>query len=146
MMESALKIMLLMWCLSFSIIGGQYVIGDVIGLDLQNNWTDFDGDGSPDNITLKPHIFSIVDEETINTTTENIVSGNYTGNTTFYDPIETFTTAAAFVAWELVLLLSGTYIFNFMYLMGIPAIFVTFFVIIYLALLARSIIGYIRGI
>ena len=111
-----------------------------------HDWTDFDGDGSPDNISLEPNILTIIDEDTINTTTENIVTANFTTNSTFYDEVETFTTAAAFVAWELVTLLSGTYIFNFLYLMGIPIIFVTFFVILYLALLARAIIGYVRGI
>ena len=47
--------------------------------------------------------------------------------------------------WELAQLLSGTYIFGFLYLLGVPVIFVTILVIIYLALLARAIVGYLRG-
>jgi hypothetical protein len=146
MLESALKIMMFMWSVSFSVFGGQYVIADVIGITLINSWTDFDGDGIVDNIELKPYLLSIIDEETINETTENIVTGNFTGNSTYYDPVETFTTAAAFVAWELVTLLSGTYIFNLMFLMGVPPLFIAFFVILFLALLSRAIIGYVRGI
>jgi len=136
MMEAALKIMLFMWSVSFSVLGGQFVVGDVIGIELTN----FDG------VPIKSHILTIIDEDTINITTENIVTANFTTNSTFYDKVETFTTGAAFVAWELVTLLSGTYIFNFLFLMGIPLIFVTFLVILYLALLARAIIGYVRGI
>ena len=148
MIEAALKIMLFMWCTSFSILGGQYVVGDVIGIELKNTWTDFSDppDGIPDETSLKPHLLSIIDEDTINETTENIVTANFTDNSTYYDQVETFTTSAAFVAWELVTLLSGTYIFNFLYLMGIPIYFVTILVIVYLAILARAIIGYVRGI
>lgn len=145
-MESALKIMMFMWAVSFSLLGGQYIIGDVYGITLQNTWTDFDGDGAADNIAIKSHLLTIIDEDTINTTTQNIVTANFTTNSTYYDKVETFTTGAAFVAWELVTLLSGTYIFNLLYLMGLPEIFIAFFVILYLALLARAIIGYVRGI
>ena len=135
-MEKALHVMLFMWCISFSVLGGQYVIGDVFGVTITNL----------DGVPVKAHILTLVDEDVINTTTENIVTANFTTNSTYYDQVETFTTAAAFVAWELVLLLSGTYIFNFLFLMGVPLIFVSFFVILYLALLARAIIGYVRGI
>jgi|APSaa5957512535_1039671.scaffolds.fasta_scaffold01088_12 hypothetical protein len=146
--EAALKIMLFMWCVSFSVLGGQYVIGDVLGVTLENTWTDFDGDGDvddADHIPIKSHLLTIIDIDTINTTSENIVSANFTNNSTYYDKVETFTTGAAFVAWEVITLLSGTYIFNLMYIMGIPIIFVAFFVILYLVLLGRAIILYVRG-
>ena len=146
--ESAIKIMLFMWSISFSILGGQYIIGDVIGVELQNTWTDFNGDGivdETDHIVLKSHLLTIIDEDTINTTTQNIVSANFEGNTTYFDKVETFTTGAAFVAWEVITLLSGTYIFNLLYLMGLPLMFIAFFVIMYLVLLGRAIILYVRG-
>lgn len=136
MMEKAMHIMLFMWCVSFSVLGGQYVIGDVFGIELTN----FDG------VPVKSHLLTLIDIDEINTVSENIITANFTDNSTAYDKIETFTTAAAFVAWEVITLLSGTYIFNFMFLMGIPIIFVSFFVIIYVMFLARAIIGYIRGI
>jgi hypothetical protein len=47
-----------------------------------------------------------------------ISSANFTGNSTFYSKIETFTTGAAFVAWELIGLMTGTYIFNMMLIDG----------------------------
>jgi len=136
MLDSALKIMIFMWAVSFSVLGGQYVVGDVIGIELTN----FNGD------PVKSNLLTIIDVNQINTQTELIITANFTGNTTFYDRVETFTTGAAFAAWELITLLSGTYIFNFMYLMGIPIMFVTFFVIIYFVLLARAVMGYVRGV
>ena len=135
-MEKALYIMLFMWCVSFSVLGAQFVLGDVFGITLTN----------PDGVEIKSHLLSIVDIDTFNTQSKNIIDANFTTNSTFFDKIETFTTGAAFVAWELITLLSGTYIFNFMYLMGVPIFFVTVFVILYIALLSRAIIGYVRGI
>ena len=136
MIEKALIIILFMYSASFSLLGVQYVIGDVIGVELT----------SIEGVPIKSHILGLINEDQLNTVTANIVSGNFTENTTYYDRVETFTTGAAFVAWELVTLLSGTYIFNFMWLMGVPEIFVGGFVILYLMLLARAIIGLVRGI
>ena len=58
----------------------------------------------------------------------------------------TLTNLAAFVAWELITLMTGTYIFYIMYLFGVPLIFVLGMTILYGFLLARAIIGYVRGI
>ena len=145
--ESAIKIMLFMWAVSFSVLGGQYIVGDVINVDLQNTWTDFNGDGvvdSSDHIALKPHLLSIIDVDTINTTAENIVTADFKSNSTYYDKVETGTTALFFVTWEIITLLSGTYIFNLLYLMGVPVMFIAFFVIMYVALLGRAVISYLR--
>jgi uncharacterized protein YacL len=136
MMEKALMIIIFMYVASYSVLGAQYILGDVLGVTL----TSYDG------VVLESHIISFVDEAFINQQTENIVSANYTSNSTFYDKVETSTTAAAYIGWELALLLSGTYIFNFMYLMGIPLYFVVIFVVVYVILMARAIIGYIRGV
>ena len=81
-----------------------------------------------------------------NESTGEIITANFTGNSTFYNKVETFTTGAAYVAWELIGLMIGTYIFNMMLLMGIPAWFVTAFIALYIFLLARAIVGYVRGI
>ena len=148
MIESALKIMLFMWCVSFSLLGGQYVLGDVFGITMTNTWTDFNADGVitvADHTSLRPHLLTIIDIDTINTTAENVITANFTTNSTYYDKVETGTTALFFVTWELVTLLSGTYIFNLLYVMGIPLIFVAIFVILYVVFLARAIIGYLRN-
>ena len=136
MMEKALIIILFMYSTSFAIYGGQYVIGDVFNVTLTSY------DGTP----LKSYLLDFFEEGTLNTVTGNIVNGTYVDNGTSYSRILDFSIAAAYIAWELVTLLTGLYIFNFIYLMGVPLIFVTPIVILYLILLARAIIGYIRGI
>ena len=109
-------------------IGGQ-IVADMMGITIVN----YNG------VPVTSHIATAINEDELNTRTANVVSANYTGNSTFYDKIETFTTSAAYVAWELITLLTGTYIFNVLLIMGIPNYFV-------MILLARAIIGYIRGI
>jgi len=137
LIEKSIMVIIFMYAMSVSILGAQYVIADVFDITLVSPIS---------GVPVESHIVGFVDEDNINTISENIVTGNFTTNSTYYNKVETFTTAAAYVAWELITLLSGTYIFNFMYLMGVPAFFVAAFVILYLILLARTIIGLVRGI
>ena len=136
MLEKALHIMLFMWAVSFSLIGFQYVVADTIGIELTN----YRGD------PIRSHLLEFIDQEQINRITENIVTADYTDNSTRYDRVETYDVAASFVAWELVLLLTGTYIFSMLVLLGVPSIYVTGLAVLYFALLARAIVGYIRGV
>ena len=136
MIENALNIMLFMWCVSFSVFGIQFVVGDVLDVDITNYR------GEP----VRSHLAAMINTDQINQVTLDIVEGDYKDNSTEYDKVEDYGVAAAFVAWELILLLSGTYIFSFLHLMGVPLIFVSVLVILYLMLLARAIVGYIRGV
>ena len=135
MIEKALIVIIFMYAASMSMIGGQ-IVADMMGITIVN----YNG------VPVTSHIATAINEDELNTRTANIVSANYTGNSTFYDKIETFTTSAAYVAWELITLLTGTYIFNVLLIMGIPNHFVLIFVTLYVLLLARAIIGYIRRI
>lgn len=125
-----------MYAASLSIMGVQYVIADVFHVELTNL----------DGVPITSSIVGFIGQSEFNQRMINIVQANFTSNSTFYSKIETFTTGAAFVAWELVTLLTGTYIFNFLYLMGVPLIFVMAFLMLYLFLLARAILGYVRGV
>lgn len=125
-----------MYAASLSIMGVQYVIADVFHVELTNL----------DGVPITSSIVGFIGQNEFNQRMINIVEANFTSNSTFYSKIETFTTGAAFVAWELVTLLTGTYIFNFLYLMGMPLIFVMAFLMLYLFLLARAILGYVRGV
>ena len=58
------------------------------------------------------------------------------------DPIAT----AANMTWEILQILTGTYIFSILALFGIPSIVIAGLVIIYSMLLFRALIGYLRGI
>lgn len=142
MLENALSIMMFMWAVGFSIIGVQYVIADVADVTIVNY------QGQP----IKSHIVSQLNEQEVNRITENIVTGRYVNadgtpaNTTYYDRVETYGTAAAAVAWELIELISGTYIFSILVVLGVPIIFVTALAALYFLLLARAIVGYIRGV
>lgn len=136
MIEKALIVIIFMYATSFGVLGAQYVLGDIFGVQIKN----YEG------VPIESNLLDIVRLDNLNAITANIVSANYTENQTSFDRIEDSTTAAAFVAWELVLLMTGTYIFNILILFGVPEIIVAGMVIIYVLLLARAIIAYIRGI
>ena len=136
MIDKALMIIIFMYAVGFSMLGIQYTLADTFGITMTNM------EGTP----IKSALHGFIKDDEINTRTQNIVSANFQGNSTYYDKVETFTTGAAFVAWELVTLMTGTYIFYIMFLFGVPEIFVLVFVTLYVLLLARAIIGYVRGI
>jgi hypothetical protein len=136
MIDNALKIIIFMYAAGFSLLGVQYTMADTIGLEMTNM----------DGVPIKSALHGFIKDDNINARTANIVSADFQGNSTYYDKVETFTTGAAFVAWELVSLMTGTYIFYIMYLFGVPSMFVLVFITLYALLLARAILGYVRGI
>lgn len=129
-------IIIFMYAVGFSIVGIQFTLADVFNITLTNV------EGVPIDSALR----GFIKQDELNVRSAAIVAANFTGNTTFYDRIETFTTGAAFVAWELITLMTGTYVFYIMILFGIDEIFVIGFLALYIILLARAIIGYVRGI
>lgn len=137
MIDKALMIVLVFYALGFMMIGMEYTVAQVYHVKLVSPVS-----GDP----IESSIVGYLQEDNLNTRTGNIVNANYTTNSTYFDKIETFTTGAAFIAWELVTLMTGTYIFWIMALFGVPTWMVTMFVLLYALLLARAIIGYVRGI
>ncbi len=109
---------------------------DTIGYTIKN----FDG------VPLESNILSIIDIGEINLRTTNIVEGNFTANTTNYNRVEDPQVSGAFVAWEMIQLITGTYIFQLLVLFGVPVIMVVPMVIVYVLLLAIFIWTSIRGI
>ena len=142
MIDKALILIIFMYAMSMGLYGTQYMLADPYGLTLHTIPTP----DNPTGVPIKLHLKAFVDEQTFNSRTTNIAEGNFTTNSTFYDRVETFTTSAAFVGWELVQLITGTYIFQILVLFGVPDLFVTMIIALYTLLLARAIIGYIRGI
>lgn len=128
--------MVFMWTTSFSLFAGQYLIGDVFGIELTNFY------GNP----IRSHLAEFVQIGTFNVTTESIIAGNITDIGTANDGAKIFTANPAIVVWEFVQLLSGTYVFNLLFLLGVSAIVVVGMVSIYTLLLARAIVGYVRGV
>lgn len=137
MIEKSLIIIIFMYCASFGLLTFQYVIGDVFHV----YYTNQDG-----QVLSNTQIITWLNNDTINQIVGTTVTGDYSANTTFYNKIETFTTAAAFVAWNLVTILTGTYVFNILQFMGLPQIFVVGIVFIYILFLIRAIVGYVRGL
>jgi len=137
MIYKGLFIIIVFYALGVSFLGIELTLGQWMHIEMVSPLT-----GEP----VKTAISGYMQQQQFNERTEAITSANFTTNSTFYNKVETFTTAAAFVAWELVGLMTGVYIFYIMSLFGVPNWFVVGFIVVYILLLARAIIGYIRGI
>ena len=137
MIEKALFIIIVVYALSFCTIAGQYLYGDVFGVTM-TNWQ-----GTP----IRSALLDVIQTDTLNEISVQIISANSTTNSTITG-IERAFTVGYNVGWDLVTLMTGTYIFNFLYLMlGPPqsGIIVAPMVMIYVFLLARAIMSYIRN-
>lgn len=130
MMEKALVVMIFLYAPGFSLLAGQYVIGDVYNITLVSPVT-----GQP----IKSSLLSFINLSNVNTIEQNVTS-------TTRGSVVTNINSFLGMVWELVLLLTGTYIFNILYLLGVPAIAIVGMVAIYFFLLIRAYFGYIRGI
>jgi|UniRef100_A0AAT9J998 hypothetical protein len=139
MIDKALILVMFFYAAGFSLVGVQYTLADVYNITLVSPVS-----GAP----IESALVGYLQEQKFNETTENIKTANFTTNSTFFDRVETFTTGAAFVAWEIIGLMTGTYIFYMMNLMlgeGFD-IWTTAIIALYVMLLARAILGYVRGI
>ena len=96
---------------------------------------------APDGTVIKNALLEYINEDEINQFSQNVTASN-NGTSWGLEPI----LQAANIATFLFYLLTGTLIFNFLYLFGVPAIFIIPIVVIYFILLARSIIALIRGV
>ena|SRR3990167_8778090 len=130
-------IILFMYAASISFLTIEYTIIDVYHLTITN----YNGDELTGTL-----ITTWMDQDTFNTVSQQIENGTFNTNTTFYNKVETYTTAGAAVAWNFVTLLSGLYIFNLIVFLGVPLPFVIGLAIIYVFLLARTIIGLLQRI
>lgn len=129
-------IWMFMMFISVSALTVQFVIGDIFGVTFT----------TPEGDVIKSNILSIIDFDEINLRELNIIEGNFTGNTTDYNRVENSAVASAYVAWEAIQLVSGTYIFNLMNLFGMPIVLVGGLVIVYVFLLGYFIWTSVRGI
>lgn len=137
MIEKALMIMIFMYCVSFSLLAGQYFVGDVLGITL-TSW-----DGTP----IKSAILDYINQDQLNEVTQAIAQVNNTRNSTLDAVTESFELGLT-IGFEILTLLTGTYIFNLLYLMIGPdsGIFIAGLVAVYAILLGRAIIAYLRGV
>lgn len=130
MIEKSLIIIIFLYAASFSLLGAQYIWADVFHITMTNTA----GQPLKNNLLtdIHPTTLNTISNSTLQTNSQNIIA-NVVQN-------------AAGVAWDLVLLVTGTYIFDVLAQVGVPTIFIVGFVAIYVFLLMRSILGWIRGI
>ena len=130
MIDKPFYIILAAYSFSFGMLGAQF-LADSYGITLTGP------DGSP----IKNALLEYVNQDQLNTFSQNVTASN-NGTSWGLEPIK----QAGDIATFLFYLVTGTLIFNFLYLFGIPAIFIIPIVIIYFILLGRAIIALIRGI
>ena len=137
MIEKALMTLIFMYAVSFSLLAGQYFIGDVLGITL-TNWQ---------GVQIKSAILEFINQDTVNDVTSNIANINNTRNSTLDAVTQSFELGLN-IGFELITLITGTYIFNLLYLLlGTGSeIFIAGFVAIYAILLGRALIAYLRGV
>ena len=130
-------ILIFMYCVSFSLLAGQYFLGDVLGITL----TAWDG------TEIKSGILDFLDQDALNEVTESIAQVNTTRNNTLDAVTQSFELGLT-IGFELLTLLTGTYMFNLLYLLIGPdsGIFIAGLIAVYAILLGRAIIAYLRGV
>jgi hypothetical protein len=135
-----------MWTFTFMFIGIQYLVGDVFQYDIPISCTDADiGALKCSELVGKPIKSYLIGYINLAQITE-LLSNSLSGTDGSFDRIIGFALAAAYVAWNLVAILSGFTIFSLLWFLGVPFIIVTGIGVIYAVFLARAILGYVRGV
>lgn len=132
MIDKPLYIIIFVYLVSFSMLGAQF-LADSYGIVMT----------SPDGEPVKSTVIDNIKIDNLNSAASSIGNPNNINETAFIDnPIF----AGATIAWELFLLLTGTYVFNILYQFGIPVIFIVPISAVYIILLANTLIVKIRGV
>lgn len=135
MIEKPMFIVITVYCISLMTLAGQYLIGDVFGLTLRN----------PDGVEIRSNLLAILDPDELNQITAAMAGAESQTNSTLA-PIENAFNIGLFVGWELLTILTGTYIFNFLLLMGVPSIVIGGMLLVYFIMVGRTIIALVRGV
>lgn len=135
MYEKALIMMIFLYATSFSFLFAQFMIADVFGLTIKN----YKG------AEIKSAIVTSINQESIKSVETKVIATNFT----LIDTAAAFVTAGNILK-ELFLLLIGVYIFEGMYqFLGADTaafLVVSSMILLYVVLLARAGIAYVRGI
>ena len=137
MLDKALFIILCIYAVSVSYITVEWALVDVMHVTVTN----YRGE-----VLSSTLIGGFMNINLFNTQTQLIINGTFDQNTTDYNRVENSITAAAAVAWNLIILLSGTAIFTLLYYLGVPLPLVLGLAVIYIFLLARAIFGYLNRV
>ena len=138
MIDKSLIIIICFYTVSISVLAGQFLIADVFDMRLTNY------KGEP----IDSALYTLIRFDSLNQIADNVIHTNFQGNVTEgipFNRIIDFNVAMAYSVWELVTLLSGTYIFYMLLLFGVPEVIILALVVPYMFLLIRTIIGILRG-
>jgi len=135
MRDKAFYIIIFMYFASFGMLAGQYLFADPFGYQITN----FEG------ATIKNEILGFLNVTNVNTITGDIADAQSQSNSTL-DAVENSFNLGLNIGFLGLQILTGTVIFNILYIFGIPAIFIAGMVVIYAFLLVDAIIARIRGI
>lgn len=134
MQHKALMIIITMYAMSFSLLTVQYVFGDYYWFTI----TSFSG------APLKSNLLTFLNGDALNTVTSQIANTSAQSNSTL-DAITNAYNLATGVGFEVLQILTGTYIFNLLYIFDLPAIFIGGLLVLFVLMAAIGIIAYIRG-
>lgn len=133
-LDKFIVIMIFMYAASFSMLSVQYMLADVFGITMT----------APDGTPIRNPIITMIHTDTLNTITSNIVGANSTqGN--LVTGIERAFAIGFYLGLEIFQLATGTYIFNILYLFGVPPIVIAGLVVLFVIILGVEIIARIRG-
>src|SRR5574338_19662 len=118
-----------MYCFSTAFFVGQYIWYDTFHVEMM------DWNGNPIHAAL----LNATEIDNLNQFANNVKNQDFSN-------ITQNVTSAAYVAWQLLTILLGTYIFGILAIFGIPPMVIIILQILYLLLLARAILAYVRGI
>ena len=137
LIDKSFFVIIFLYSTGFGLLAAQYVFADAFGITLTN----FNGVPICSRLIPKTcELEKIVKIENINIYTQNVTSTQR--STVVNNPL----TAAAGFAWEILLLITGTYVFNIMHLLGVPDLIIAGLVAVYFILMIRTGIGILRGI
>ena len=128
--EKSLIIIMFCYAATFSLLGAQFIWADVFHTTI----TDFQGQ------PLKHQLLTDIHTDTLNHISNTMIQTN--SSSVGFDAIAT----AGLIGWDLILLIAGVGVFDLLAQLGVPLLFVYIMVGLYIFLLGRSIMGWIRGI
>mgnify|MGYP000686179205 CR=1 FL=1 len=124
-----------MYALSFSLLIAQFIFADVVGMTMTSPIT-----GTP----IQSAVIQYINTGTINTISLDVVNVNATTPNTFAG-IERAFQLGMTVGLDLFTLLTGTYIFNLLQIIGVPPVAILPLVTLYVFLMIRAAMSYFRN-
>lgn len=124
-----------MYALSFSLLIGQYIFADVVGLTMYSPIT---------GVPFQSAVLQYINTGQLNTIFPEAVNVNATTPNTFTG-IERAFQLGMTVGLELFELLTGIYIFNLLTILGIPDLAILGIMTLYLFLMLRAAMSYFRN-